>query len=236
MMREGFKLVSADLTTDDHKGGRYRYAVGAEHFADPGDRDFSRDRSACPQFPGDGLCVAKTLTGASSGGHPVGASAMLLVEFDDADVLAETAHKVLASRLTVTDLVDPVRLLEWAGAVGANLSGANLGWANLGWANLRGANLSGANLSGANLSGANLSGANLRGANLRGANLRGANLYGANLYGANLYGANLRGANLRGANLRGANLRGANLTVATGNRNTILPDGWTVTDGQVVEA
>ena len=176
MMREGFKLVAVDLTTDDHDGGRYRYTVGAEHVADPGDREFSRDLSACPQFPGDGLCVAKTLTGASSGGHRVGASAMLLVAFNDADVLAETDDKVLVSRLTVTELVDPVRLLEWAAASNADLYRANLG------------------------------------------------------------GANLRGADLRGANLRGANLTGANLGGATGNRNTIRPDGWTVTDGQVVKA
>ena len=211
MMREGCKLVSVDLTTDDHDGGRYRYTVGAEHVADPGDREFSRDLSACPQFPGDGLCVAKTLTGASSGGHRVGASAMLLVAFNDADVLAETDDKVLVSRLTVTELVDPVRLLEWAAASNADLRGANLTWAAASTADLYWADLGGADLTGANLGGADLGGANLR-------------------------GADLGGADLRGANLRGANLTGANLGGATGNRNTILPDGWTVTDGQVVKA
>ena len=211
MMREGCKLVSVDLTTDDHDGGRYRYTVGAEHVADPGDREFSRDLSACPQFPGDGLCVAKTLTGASSGGHRVGASAMLLVAFNDADVLAETDDKVLVSRLTVTELVDPVRLLEWAAASNADLYRANL-------------------------RGADLGGADLGGADLRGANLTWAAASNADLYRANLGGANLRGADLRGANLRGTNLTGANLGGATGNRNTILPDGWTVTDGQVVKA
>ena len=241
MMREGCKLVSVDLTTDDHDGGRYRYTVGAEHVADPGDREFSRDLSACPQFPGDGLCVAKTLTGASSGGHRVGASAMLLVAFNDADVLAETDDKVLVSRLTVTELVDPVRLLEWAAASNADLYRANLGGANLRWADLTGANLRGADLTGANLRWANLRGADLGGADLGGADLRGANLTwaaasNADLYRANLGGANLGGADLRGANLRGANLTGANLGGATGNRNTILPDGWTVTDGQVVKA
>jgi hypothetical protein len=143
-LRWGFKLVAVDLTTDDHNGGRYRYTVGAEHVADPGDRGFSRDPSACPQFPGDGLCVAKTLTGAVSGGHRVGASVMLLVEFDDTDVLAETADKVLVSRLRVTELVDPVRLLEWA-----TLTRANLEWATLTGAHLTEANLTGANLTGA---------------------------------------------------------------------------------------
>ena len=222
MMREGCKLVSVDLTTDDHDGGRYRYTVGAEHVADPGDREFSRDLSACPQFPGDGLCVAKTLTGASSGGHRVGASAMLLVAFNDADVLAETDDKVLVSRLTVTELVDPVRLLEWAAASNADLYRANLGGANLRWADLTVADLGGADLGGADL---------------RGANLTWAAASNADLYRANLGGANLGGADLRGANLRGANLTGANLGGATGNRNTILPDGWTVNDaGQVVEA
>ena len=101
---------------------------------------------------------------------------MLLVEFDDADVLAETADKVLVSRLRVTELVDPVRLLEWAGAVGANLTGANL------------------------------------------------------------TRANLTEANLTRATLTGANLTEANLTGALGDASTVLPDGWTVTNGQVVEA
>jgi uncharacterized protein YjbI with pentapeptide repeats len=244
MMREGCKLVSVDLTTDDHDGGRYRYTVGAEHVADPGDREFSRDLSACPQFPGDGLCVAKTLTGAVSGGHRVGASAMLLVEFDDADVLAETADKVLVSRLRVTELVDPVRLLEWAAATradlsGTNLTGANLSGADLREANLYGANLYGADLYGADLSGADLSGANLSGADLSGADLSGANLYGANLSGANLYGADLRWANLREANLREANLReanlyGADLSGADVGNSTIILDGWSVVDGRVV--
>ena len=152
--RKGFKFVAVDLTTDDYNGGRYRYTVGSEHVADPGDREFIRDPSACPLFPGDGLCVAKTLTGASSGGHRVGASAMLLVEFDAADVLAETDDKVLVSRLVVTELVDPVRLLEWAAATGANLHGANLRWADLTGADLHGANLRWADLHRANLYGA----------------------------------------------------------------------------------
>ena len=71
-LRWGFKFVGVDLTTDDHGGGRHRYQLGQWHDAEPGDREFSRDSSACPQFPGDGLCVARTLTGASSGGHRVG--------------------------------------------------------------------------------------------------------------------------------------------------------------------
>ena len=213
-LRWGFKLVAVDLTTDDHNGGRYRYTVGAEHVADPGDRGFSRDPSACPQFPGDGLCVAKTLKGAVSGGHRVGASAMLLVEFDDTDVLAETTDKVLVAQLTVTEPVDPVRLLEWAAATRADLSGTDL--------------------TGANLSGADLREANLHGANLRWANLREAYPYGANLSGAHLSGADLRWANLREANLREANLYGADLSGADVGNSTIILDGWSVVDGRVV--
>ena len=217
MMREGFKLVAVDLTTDDHNGGRFRYTLGAEHVADPGDREFSRDPSACPLFPGDGLCVAQTLTGASSEGHRVGASAMLLVEFDDADVLAETADKVLVSRLRVTELVDPVRLLEWATLTRANLTRANL--------------------TRANLTRAHLTEAHLTEANLTEAHLTRANLTRANLTRAHLTRAHLEWANLTRANLTRANLTRANLTGAIGDEDTVLPDGWTVNDaGQVVEA
>ena len=223
-MQWGFKLVATDLTTGDHQGGRYRYRLGEWHHADPGDREFSGSRSACPQFPGDGLCVARTLAGAASGGHRVGSSTMLIVGYALDDVLAKTAAKVLVSRLWVEpDPVDPVRLLKWAAATGTDMRGAYL----------EGAYLQGADLRSAYLQGADLRSAYLRGADLRGANLRGANLWGADLQGANLRGADLRGAYLRGAYLRGADLRGADLWDAVVNKWTVLPDGWHVVNGRI---
>ena len=203
-MQWGFKLVATDLTTGDHQGGRYRYRLGEWHTADPGDREFSRDESACPQFPGDGLCAAHTLAGAASGGYRVGMSTMLIVGWDPGDVLAATANKTRVSRLWVDpDPVDPVRLIEWAAATGAYLRGAYL------------------------------RGADLRGADLEGANLWGADLWGAYLRGADLRGADLRGADLWGADLRDADLRGADLRGAVVNKWTVPPDGWHVVNGRI---
>ena len=187
----GIKSVHPDLRTRNE----FRWAMPGG--TSSSDHRLNRGNSgACPEEPGDGLCVATTWRGMASGGIP--ASTLLLVAYRSADTVGRDrdAEKLrLAGQVAVVAIVDGIRLAREAG------NGANL----------RGANLSGANLSGADLDGANLYGANLRGANLRGANLRGANLYGANLYGANLYGAYLREADLREADLRGANLSGADL-------------------------
>jgi hypothetical protein len=212
----GFKFVDSNLTTPDHKGARFRYTPGAWSSANPGRQGFSTD-SPCPTFPGDGLCVARTLHGAQSGGASI-ASTMLLVAYLPIDVLAESEDKIRVSRLYVApEPLDPLLLLVSPGAnlAGVNLQGANLRGANLQGAYLQGANLQGANLAGVNLQGANLRGANLSRADLQGAYLRGADLRGANLQGAYLRGADLQGANLQGAYLRGADLRGADLTEAS---------------------
>jgi uncharacterized protein YjbI with pentapeptide repeats len=180
---------------------------------------------ACPEQPGDGVCIGRDWCGMASGGIP--AATVLLVGYREEDVLGQESSKLRVARAYVADVQVPLALLaerredealnlyaanlRGANLYAANLRGANLYGADLRAANLRGADLYGANLRGANLCGANLRGANLYAANLRGANLRGANLYAANLRGANLRGADLYGADLRAANLRGANLRGANL-------------------------
>jgi hypothetical protein len=169
----GYKLVAADLATDDHQGGRFRYRLGEWHeAAAPTVHD-----NPCPRTPGDGLCVARTLSGAQSGGLQLSAAVMLVVGFAEADVLAETVDKVRVRRLWVhPDPVDPVQVLCTPGADlgGAYLRGADLGGADLGGADLRGANLGSANLGSADLRGADLGGADLGGANLGGANLGGA--------------------------------------------------------------
>ena len=200
----GFKFVGTDLATSDHQGGRFRYRLGEWH-----DVGGTVHNNLCPKAPGDGLCVARTLTGAQSGGARLGASVMLVVGFYAGDVLGDSRDKVRVSRLWVApDPVDPV-----AAIIGprADLRGANLRGANLRGADLYEANLTGANLTGANLTGANLYGADLYGANLYGVNLTGVNLYEANLYGANLYGAHGIPASVLPAGCRKPPRRGAAL-------------------------
>lgn len=195
----GIKSTNPDLTT---RGG-FRWPFPG-NIAEAPDFDFG-NLEACPAFPGDGLCVARSWVGMASGGFP--AVTLLLVAYRS-DRARGTEDKVRTDRVAVADLVDGARLVREHG------SRADLCWANLSGANLSRASLSGADLSEANLSGADLSRAHLSGANLFGANLRGANLYGAYLYGTYLHGADLPGANLHGAYLPGANLSGANLSGA----------------------
>jgi Pentapeptide repeats (8 copies) len=195
-MPTAFRSVHHDFTSSN--GFRWPFPGGSVKLPMPA-RDFTLG-NACPQFIGDGVCLAKTARGAASGQIPL--HTVLIVSYTKASILGEDEHKLRVKSCRVLEVLDFPALLQ-ADMVDASVK------ANLSGANLSGANLSGANLSGANLSGANLSGANLRGANLRGANLSGADLSGANLRGANLSGANLRGADLRGADLYIANLRGA---------------------------
>jgi uncharacterized protein YjbI with pentapeptide repeats len=164
----GYKFVGTDLATDDHAGGRYRYRLGEWHEAEnPTVHD-----DPCPKHPGDGLCAARTLTGARSGGARIGTSVGLLVGYLPADVLAATVDKVRVSRLWVApEPFDPVRMLI---CHDADLRGAVLSYAVLRDAVLRDADLRGAVLSYADLRDAVLRDADLRGADLRGADLRGA--------------------------------------------------------------
>jgi hypothetical protein len=257
----GYKFVGTDLATDDHAGGRYRYRLGEWHEAEnPTVHD-----DPCPNHPGDGLCAARTLTGARSGGARIGTSVGLLVGYLPADVLAATVDKVRVSRLWVApEPFDPVRMLICHDAVlrGAVLSYAVLRDAVLRDAVLRGADLRGADLRGAVLRGAVLSYADLRDAVLRDADLRGADLRGADLRdavlsyavlrgavlrGADLRDAVLRGADLRGADLRYAVLRGADLRYAVlrdavlrdadlrGAEGVTLPPGWVMDDRGYVQ-
>lgn len=189
-MQWGYKFVAPDLTTDDHQGGRYRYQLGQWNYAEGWNGRFSD--AECPRFPGDGLCVARTLSGALSGGARVGTSTMLLVGWLPEHQLSNFPDKVRVSRLWVhPNPLDPVRVLATPKV------------------NLRGAYLRRAYLRGANLQDANLRDANLQDANLRDADLRGADLRGAYLWDADLRGANLRGATLWGADLQEATLQGA---------------------------
>ena len=117
---------------------------------------YTRGR-ACPQYEGDGLCVALTWRGAASGSIP--ALTGLIVSYAEGDVLGRDVDKVRVTKARVVEVVDLSALIR-----AGTFRGANLGDANLRGANLRDANLTDANLRGANLRGANLRGANLRGA------------------------------------------------------------------------
>ncbi|HEY5201636.1 MAG TPA: pentapeptide repeat-containing protein [Acidothermaceae bacterium] len=169
-------------------------------------------KDACPQADGDGLCLAVSWRGMSSGRPSIPAITLLLIAYNAANVhgVDTDAGKLRVSECVVVEVVDGQRLLVEKG-LGANLRGANLRGADLGGANLRDVNLRGANLGDANLRYADLGYVNLGYADLRYADLR---------------GANLRGANLRGANLRDVNLRGANLGDAFVYTTTTLPAGY----------
>ena len=196
----GIKSVYPDLRT--YRGYRWPYPGGTAE-CDPTEIDHNSTGS-CPSQRGDGLCVATSWRGMSSGGIP--ARTLLLVAYAASEVLGrdDIEGKLRLPRVYVAALVDGDLLLHEEGH----------------GADLRGANLRGADLRGANLYGADLYGANLYGADLRGAVLYGADLYGADLRGAGLYGADLRGADLRGADLYGADLCGANLYGAR------MPAAW----------
>ena len=229
--RTAWRAVHPDLRSSH--GYRWPWPGNEATAPLPDGQEFTRG-DPCPQFIGDGLCLAKTWRGAASGSIP--AITCLLVEFDQADVLGEDDDKIRVSRCRVVDVFDGPALIRdgWcrgADLRGANLRGAGLGYADLwsadlGYADLRGANLGGANLGGADLRYADLGGANLRGANLGYANLGYANLGYADLGYADLGYANLGYANLWGANLWGADLRYADLGYAFANEFTRWPDGF----------
>ena len=114
----------------------------------PVGREFTRGEP-CPQFVGDGLCLAKTWAGAASGSIP--AITCLLVEFDDADVLGEDDDKVRVSRCRVVDVFDAPALIRDGWCTRADLYGADLTRADLYGADLTRANLSRADLTRADL-------------------------------------------------------------------------------------
>jgi hypothetical protein len=217
---EGFKFVRKDGTT--HNGYQWPLPTNGKPVkvkADPGGREFTT-KDPCPQFEGDGLCVALTAHAASSGGVKASEAIGLWLTYKPSDILAQGDGKCRVKAVTVTGIFDVTAWVRTMCA-GANLSRAYLSRADLSRADLSGAYLSRANLSRANLSGANLYGADLYGADLSGAylsraylsraDLSGANLSGADLYGADLSGAYLSGAYLSRANLSRANLSGADL-------------------------
>jgi Pentapeptide repeats (8 copies) len=130
---EGFKFVRKDGTT--HNGYQWPLPTHGKRVrvkADP-----------CPQFEGDGLCVALTAQAASSGGVRASEAVGLWLEYKPSDILAEGDGKCRVKAVTVTGVFDVTAWVRTMCA-GAYLSGANLSGANLSGADLFGADLSGA--------------------------------------------------------------------------------------------
>lgn len=107
----------------------------------PEGREFTRG-NPCPEFVGDGLCLAKTWRGAASGGIP--AITCLEVTYRPEHVLGEDGDKVRVSECRVVEVFDAAGLIRDGWMATADLSGANLTGAYLSGANLTRANLTGA--------------------------------------------------------------------------------------------
>ena len=193
-MRWGWRAVHPD----GRSSNGFRWPLGGG-WVDAGG-PIIQHGGACPEMPGDGICIGLKPEGVASGGIP--AITCLIVGWMPEDELGRDEIKVRVRRARVLEVVDLPRWIREGKFSGANLSSANL--------------------RSADLYSANLSSANLRGADLYSANLRGADLSSADLYSANLSSANLRGADLSSANLRGANLSGANW-----NDLTVWPPNFT---------
>jgi len=182
---DGWKIVLPDGTShNDYAWPLVNKRAGQRPktvTADPGGRQFS-EGSVCPKFDGDGLCVAVTAQGASSGGISLTECIGLILRYKPEHILGSDDGKTRVSQVQVLDTWNPISIIR--SGLAKDLRGANLYWADLHMANLRGADLRWADLRGANLYGAYLDGASLDGADLRGANLRGAYLDGADLDGA----------------------------------------------------
>ena len=192
------RSVHPDLTSS--RG--YQWSYPGQTATAPGPID-SGNSDGCPSNVGDGICAATTWAGMASGSIP--AITLLLVAYNDADVLGRTESegKFRASSMRVVELLDGAKLLREHGTR-ADLAGANLTRANFTRAYLAGANLTRANLTRTDLTRAYLTGADLAGANLARANLARAYLAGAYLTRTDLTRANLTGANLTRTDLTGA--------------------------------
>ena len=226
-LRLAWRVVHPDLrSTHD-----YRWPLpGQWAESDPGDCAYT-EGNPCPQFWGDGLCLARTWRGAASGNIP--AITGLICGYREEDVLGRDEYKLRVKRTYVFEIIDISALIRAGHMAGADMRNADLSGTNLREANLTGSNLTCANLTGANLRDADLRCANLLAADilhaiLKGANLQDANLVNADLQDATLQRANLQDATLQDADLEGANLEGANLQDAT-LRNANL-EGARLTD------
>src|SRR3990167_2057864 len=137
---EGTRLFLKATRPDLRTRNGFRWPIQGRVESPPPEKS-RRTTDPCPQFPGDGLSVAKTAKGMAQGGYSP--STVLIVAVTAAEILAEDAEKAKITGGLVLDLVDGLRIIREHGT-GANLRGAGLGGAALGGASLRGASLRGA--------------------------------------------------------------------------------------------
>ena len=168
-----WRAVHADLRSSRH----YRWPFpGRWAMSNPGDREYT-EGDPCPQFEGDGLCLARTWRGSASGDIP--AITGLICGYRPEDVLGGTEDKLRVTRAYVFEVIDIPAIIRAGHMAGIDLKYADLRGANLKAADLRYADLAAANLAAANLRDANLWYANLTAANLRGADMEDADMEGA---------------------------------------------------------
>ena len=194
---DGLTLAWRAVHPDLRSSHNYRWPFpGRWAMSDPGDREYT-EGDPCPQFAGDGLCLARTWRGAASGDIP--AITGLICGYLPEDILAKDVDKLRVRRAFVFEIVDIQRVIRHG-----HMAGADMFRADLRYGNLQGANLRGTCLADANLTSANLAHTDLRDARLTGAGLLHANLWNTNLTGACLIYTDLRHTNLGHAILQGA--------------------------------
>ena len=114
----GLKAVNPDFTT---RGG-FRWAFPGKWTRDPVDTG-SYSTEVCPTGPGDGLSVAKTVSGMAQGSYrPV---TVLVVGFSGADLIAEDDNKWKVRKAKTLAVVDGVGIIRTFGSR-ADLAGADL--------------------------------------------------------------------------------------------------------------
>ena len=115
----GWRLNDVDFTS---RGGRFQWAYPGNWTApEDSDKPFTK-YDACPLHPGDGLCIAKDLSGATSGGQAVSGS-VLIVAYRKGDILGEDSHKVRVKQAFVAGVTTFKKV---AIHTGADLRSANL--------------------------------------------------------------------------------------------------------------
>ena len=116
--RWAVKATRPDFRTRDG----FQWAFPGGWTTDPADEGTYTTR-VCPSKPGDGLSVAKTLSGMTQGGYSP--STVLVVGFAQEHVIAEDFDKLKVSQAYTLCVWDGIGLIQTRGR-GADLGGANL--------------------------------------------------------------------------------------------------------------
>lgn len=145
-----------------------------------------RNTGPCPWHEEDGLCIARTFGGATSGGISLANAQGLWLSYDEKDILGQTDSKIRVSKCRVLGRFDPIAAIR-RGAVGADLSTANLSFADLSYCDLRNVDFRYTNLYHTDLSHSDLRGTDFSGSYMICCDLTGARVEDAIIF--NYYGA-----------------------------------------------